>query len=179
MDSNGRPLGAQTIILPNTIATSREILNNGRTTMGSADIPVYSSIATQSTTVNNTTPTQNGIEYLYLGVGIATVGILAVIVCLIALLLIRCVLRRVKPTDSIEVPSPEVQEQKGRDPRLFDKIETEDKVVYMRTAEGIKQFPDLYSEPIYELVDIVMEVKPPGVPVSADDVNTPIYQEIS
>ena len=161
MDSNGRPLGAQTIQpAGDTLATSSEVLNNGRTTVGSADIPISSSIATQTPTLNATISTQNGLVYLYAGVGITAGLILAVIVCTIVLISVKCVLkiRRAKPSDTAEVSSvnPEIQ-LNSRDAKLFNKIVTEDKVIYMRTAEGIKQFPDLQSEPIYEIVDFGIE----------------------
>ena len=156
MDSNGRPLGAQTIQpAGDTLATSSEVLNNGRTTVGSADIPISSSIATHTPTLNATISTQDGLVYLYAGVGITAGLILAVIVCTIVLISVKCVLkiRRAKPSDTAEASSV----KNSRDAKLFSKIVTEDKVIYMRTAEGIKQFPDLQSEPIYEIVDFGIE----------------------
>ena len=176
MDSNGRPLGSQ-----DPLAASSVSLNNGRTIQGSVSSPPdTSSITTIITTTLNTATTQDGMLYLYLGLPIATAFILAIVTSLTiaVFVLTKCFLKRRRekpPAACIEVSSPQMQEIKTRDAKLFDKIVTEDKVVYLRTAEGLKQFPDLCSEPIYEVVDIGMEFKYPA----GHYMDTPIYEEIT
>lgn len=149
-----------------TVAEVMATLNNGRTQVS----PITTTITTRVTQPNipsttteatSTPPLPLNVEiYAILGVGIfATLLLLSLIIITVVVLSILARNRKKKTTNKLqEFPwaNCEIYSVQGvpdRETNLFEKVVVKDKVFYVRTPEGMKRFPNLPTNPVYELVD--------------------------
>ena len=157
------PDNIQTVL---TMAEATITFNNGRT----------QDLTTSTTGIFETTPTNSSLTttepsstslplnvelYAILGVGIfATLLLLSLISITIAIVLSIYVRNRKKKTANRSHEFPwanceiySTQSVRERETSPFEKVVVKDRVFYVRTPEGMKQFPNLPTNPVYELVE--------------------------
>ena len=152
-----------------TVSTTEEsviTLDNGRTLVDSS--PTTGILETTQTDdpISMTEPTSTSLPlnvefYAILGVGLfATLLLLSLIIITIAIVLSIYARNRKKKTASKLHEFPwrnceiySVHSVPERENNLFERVVVKDQVFYVRTPEGMAQFPNLPTNPVYELVE--------------------------